>query len=531
MPMQILHLEDDGLDAELIHRAVARQGFVCDLHVVTSRDEFIAALNAGGFSAILSDTGLPGFDGRTALALAREKRPDVPFLVVSGHLGDPRDVERLKQAGVAECVSKSDLDQLVPAIQRALRGHPHTGRADVGMRYSNSMERLVNVVQELSLARDLETVMAIVRSAARDLTGADGATFVLRDHDKCYYADENAIAPLWKGQRFPMSACISGWVMLNRRQVIISDIYADPRIPHEAYRPTFVKSLAMVPIRTLDPLGAIGNYWAKSHTPTAEEVRLLQALADTTAVAMENIRVYSELEQRVKDRTASLEAANGELEAFSYAVSHDLRAPLRHINGFAHLLGEDCGDQLNEAGKSHLQNIQNSAFRMSELIDDLLALSRTTQSALRREPVDLSEIAGEAIENLRTSEPTRQVEVVIAEHLYAECDARLIRVAFENLLSNAWKFTAKKSTPKIEVGSILTDDKQTAYFVRDNGAGFEMKHSARLFGVFQRLHSEAEFPGNGIGLATVRRVIQKHNGKIWAQSVPGEGTTFFFTLG
>jgi serine/threonine protein kinase len=181
--------------------------------------------------------------------------------------------------------------------------------------YSAGMEGLVEVVQRLSLARDLTTVQDIVRHAARHLTGADGATIVLRDGDRCYYADEDAIAPLWKGQRFPMSACISGWSMLNRRSAVIDDIYADDRIPHDAYRRTFVKSLVMVPIRTLDPIGAIGNYWAEQHHPTEAKVKLLSALADTTAVAMENVRVFTELEERVKSRTAELEETNRQLQA------------------------------------------------------------------------------------------------------------------------------------------------------------------------------------------------------------------------
>jgi hypothetical protein len=173
--------------------------------------------------------------------------------------------------------------------------------------------QLIDVIQRLSLARDLATVQEIVRRAARRLTGADGATFVLRDGDRCHYADEDAIAPLWKGQRFPMSACISGWAMLNRQSVVIEDIYADGRIPHDAYRKTFVKSLVMVPIRTLDPVGAIGTYWASRRVPTAEEVELLRALADSTAVALENVRVFSELEERVKARTAELETLNHQL--------------------------------------------------------------------------------------------------------------------------------------------------------------------------------------------------------------------------
>jgi hypothetical protein len=179
---------------------------------------------------------------------------------------------------------------------------------------SEAVTDLIEVVQRLSLARDLPTIQEIVRRSARRLTGADGATFILREGELCHYADEDAIGPLWKGQRFPMDACISGWVMLNRKSAVIEDIYADDRIPHEAYRPTFVKCLVMVPIRTLDPIGAIGTYWALSHCPGLAEVRLLQALADTTAVAMENVRVFGELEQRVKARTAELEATNRRLE-------------------------------------------------------------------------------------------------------------------------------------------------------------------------------------------------------------------------
>ena len=185
--------------------------------------------------------------------------------------------------------------------------------------YAHAMEQLVEVVQQLSLARDLPSVMEIVRHAARGLTGADGATFVLRDNGKCFYVEEDAISPLWKGQRFPMSACISGWAMLNRDPAVIEDIYTDPRIPVEAYRKTFVKSLVMVPIRTRDPIGAIGNYWAAHHRPTAEQVRVLQVLADTTAVAMENVAAFERIDGYVKQLEGMME---GTLQAVANMVEH-----------------------------------------------------------------------------------------------------------------------------------------------------------------------------------------------------------------
>ncbi len=187
----------------------------------------------------------------------------------------------------------------------AAESGPGTGKGDLAY--------FVTVAQRLSMARDLGTVQSIVRKAARELNGADGATFVLRDGDECYYADEDAIGPLWKGLRFPLNTCISGWAMLNRQPAIVEDIYTDDRIPIDAYRQTFVKSLVMVPIRRLDPIGAIGNYWAQKHAATQEEVSAIQALADITAVALENVQVYSELEQRVKDRTSLLAEANAGL--------------------------------------------------------------------------------------------------------------------------------------------------------------------------------------------------------------------------
>jgi GAF domain-containing protein len=190
-------------------------------------------------------------------------------------------------------------------------------------RYVSGMYRLLHAVQELSLVRELADVQRIVRTVARELTGCDGATFVLREGSTCFYADEDAIAPLWKGLRFPLEICISGWAMLHKQAAIIPDIYTDPRVPHEAYRPTFVKSLVMVPIRTLDPIGAIGNYWAHAHQPLPEEVALLQGLADATSVAMESVRMSSELQARNRAQSElqrELEGETRDLEALAREV-------------------------------------------------------------------------------------------------------------------------------------------------------------------------------------------------------------------
>lgn len=195
-------------------------------------------------------------------------------------------------------------------------GFPHAS-GEAAVRYVRGMERLLIAAQELSLARGLDAVQRVVCVAAREMTGCDGATFVLRDDDHCRYADEDAIGPLWKGRRFPLDVCVGGWTMRNRAPAVIPDIYLDARVPHEAYRPTFVRSLVMVPIRALDPIGAIGSYWAQPHQPLPEEVHLLQALADSTSIALENIALYADLERRVQERTAALERMHDEVRRLS----------------------------------------------------------------------------------------------------------------------------------------------------------------------------------------------------------------------
>lgn len=264
--------------------------------------------------------------------------------------------------------------------------------------YVDGMERLVHAIQELSLARTLPDLQRIVRSSARELTGCDGATFVLRDNDSCYYADEDAIAPLWKGSRFPIGSCISGWAMLNRDAAVIPDIYGDPRIPHALYRPTFVKSLVMVPIRKLEPIGAIGNYWASRHQPSDQEVHLLQALADSTSIAMENVRVYSELERRVRDRTAALEDANEEIRRLS--VTDELTG-LNNRRGFyllaeqklrgSHHLGHNCVLAFLDVDGLKKVNDEQGHDAGDMLIKDVAEVLRS----IRRESDILARIGGD----------------------------------------------------------------------------------------------------------------------------------------
>jgi len=237
----------------------------------------------------------------------------------------------------------------------------------------------------------------------------------------------------------------------------------------------------------------------------------------------------SRLNEDLDRRAAELEAANKELEAFSYSVSHDLRAPLRAIDGFSHALLEDYTDRLDAVGKDYLQRVRTGSQRMAQLIDDMLKLSRVTRAELRREEVDLSALAQEIIAELLRAQPGREVEFTVASGLRAHGDPKLLRIALENLLGNAWKFTGKRSEARIEFGMTHRDG-GAAYFARDNGVGFDMAYANKLFGAFQRLHDSSEFPGTGIGLATVQRVIHKHGGKVWAEGEVEKGATFYFSL-
>ncbi len=255
-------------------------------------------------------------------------------------------------------------------------------------------------------------------------------------------------------------------------------------------------------------------------TRTAELIVTQEQLADLNA----------SLEDTVEDRTRELQAANRELESFAYAVSHDLRAPLRAIDGFGLALLEDCGDELDERGRDYLRRVRAATQRMGELIDDILTLSRVSRAEMTREVVDLSALARNTIARMRDADPDRDVEVVIEPDVSARGDARLLRIALDNLLGNAWKFTSTQSQARIEFGCRRGDD-GPVYFVRDNGTGFDPRYANKLFKPFQRLHHDQDFEGNGIGLATVARVIDRHGGRVWADGAPGKGATFSFTCG
>lgn len=277
------------------------------------------------------------------------------------------------------------------------------------------------------------------------------------------------------------------------------------------------------------------------------EIEFVQQIAEHLAVALHHAELLAELRAEVVERQQAqqraqefnqglqqaiieLKAVNKELEAFSYSVSHDLRAPLRSIDGFSQALLEDCLEQLDATGQDYLRRIRAATQRMGQLIDDLLTLSRVTRSDLRKESVDLSRLASRICIHLQQLYPERPVEFEIQPHLFVHGDARLLQVVLDNLLNNAWKFTTGQTQARIEFGATEAENGTPVYFVRDNGVGFDMVFVNKLFKPFQRLHRMQEFPGNGIGLATVQRIIHRHGGQVWAEGDLNQGATFSFTL-
>ncbi|MGC4086771.1 MAG: ATP-binding protein [Polyangiaceae bacterium] len=429
------------------------------------------------------------------------------------------------------------------------------------------MEQLVSVVQELSKARHLASVQEIVRTAARTLTGADGATFVLRDGDKCFYADEDAIEPLWKGQRFPMSACISGWVMLNGKPAVIEDIYADARIPADAYRPTFVKSLAMMPVRTESPIAAIGTYWATQRCPTDIEVRLLQALANSTSVALENAQLNAELEARVRERGEALEIAQrAEAEArheleerkraeaalarselqlrqaqkmdavgqLAGGIAHDFNNLLSVILSFSSM-ALDSLEQENPL-RDDLKEISRAGERAAALTKRLLTFSR--QQVVETRVVDFGEVTrGMEMMMRRLLGENMQLEVSISPDLFpVVADPGQLEQVLMNLAVNARDAMPEGGKLTIEVTNIhlsgeytsthlgVADGDYVMLAVSDTGCGMSRETQARIFEPFFTTKERGK--GTGLGLSTVYGIVKQNGGHVWVYSELGEGTSF-----
>ena len=330
-----------------------------------------------------------------------------------------------------------------------------------------------------------------------------------------------------------------GRVWQSGESLWIADFYNDPRVVQKLLaREAGMRSVLAFPVVAAGrTVGALAFFSREARQPDARLLAMTRMIGTEVGQFLQRVQaedrvraINAELEARIASRTQQLEIANRELEAFSYSVSHDLRAPLRAIHGFSSLLQEQYAGQIDEQGRDMLRHVRSGAKKMGHLIDDLLKLSRVSRQEIQAEPVDLSEMAWEVIGELQGEAPERKIEWVIASGVSATGDPGLLRVVLQNIIGNAWKYSSRREHARIEFGISQTQGRP-AYFVRDNGAGFDMAQAKRLFGAFQRLHSSAEFPGSGIGLATVARILQRHAGKAWAEGRLGEGATFYFSLG
>jgi two-component system CheB/CheR fusion protein len=380
---------------------------------------------------------------------------------------------------------------------------------------------LLRTVQQLSYVREMAAVTEIVSEAARHLVVCEGVTFVLRDDNHCFYTDENAIAPLWKGQRFPVNACVSGWAMLHRESVVIEDVFADPRVPHDVYRRTFVKSMVMVPIRIDDPLGAIGAYWAKRHLPSAHEVALLEVLADSAASAVANVELYRRLTDAVRLR-----------EEFITIASHELRTPLTPLH-----LSLDGAFRAVQAGQpsddvvGRLQRARGFLDRAEQVVDSLVAQIGLWNDRLRLEPrpTELGALVKAIVDRFRSAVRTRtDIDLHLPDGaVVGSWDAERLDQAISGLVDNAIKFGEGKSVSvRVEGGPGLP----ARVLVTDQGRGIAPGDQARIFQRFERAQDARNFAGFGLGLWTAQRIAGAHGGTVRVQSEPGKGATFTLEL-
>jgi two-component system CheB/CheR fusion protein len=394
------------------------------------------------------------------------------------------------------------------------------------------MDTLVKAIQELSRARSVEEIAAIVRVTARALTGADGATFVLKDGDRCYYMDEDAIGPLWKGRRFPAASCISGWCMENRRVAAIEDIFQDPRIPQDAYRPTFVKSLVMVPIRSADPIGAIGNYWARTHSASPDEIEMLQALADSTATAMENAYLHVSLKRQVDERTRELQLAREQAEKatamksrFLAAASHNLRQPIQTLSAVAAILGRVRDD---DESRVHLESMSQAIRNMESMLGALLDLHRLEAGAIepQRRDTPLEGVFAHLRSEFAYHASAKSLDLEIPQSAPAvHTDPHLLQEILRNFLSNAIKYTAR--------GGVRLEHRENAdeivITVADTGPGIPAAYLSRVFEAFYRapeLPPGDSSQGLGLGLSIADQLARILQHPVTVESQIGVGTRF-----
>jgi signal transduction histidine kinase len=398
--------------------------------------------------------------------------------------------------------------------------------------YLRGMEHLVEISQQLSHAKNLEDIINVTQTSARHLTGADGATFILREKDLCFYVDEDAIAPLWKGQKFPVSQCVSGWAMLNKSTAVIEDIFQDPRIPIEFYRPTFVKSMVMVPIRKNDPIGAIGNYWAKPHKASEEEVRLLDTLANSAAIALENVRLISDMQKVNMLLQSSLEVRDELITIASHELKTPLTSLLLQLQSVHRQVDVETSTMPTPAQLVKALDLSiRQVYSLKDLIEKLLDLSevRLGRLQLQFHKVNLSQKIKNMAEQFTTelSAAKCPLKLALEDNIEIECDSARIEQVVANLVSNVLKYacgTDVKITLKKPAQGIVL------FSIEDKGPGIPKEMHEKIFERFGRGVSPKNKTGIGLGLFISRALIEAHGGRIYVESTVGSGSKFTVEL-
>jgi DNA-binding response OmpR family regulator len=518
---RILVIDDSVTFREALREALVEAGY--DVVIAGSGEEGLRAAAAHRPSALVVDGVLPGIDGA---AVIRRVRLDaalrgIPCLLLTGSEGEGAELRAL-DAGADSFVRKEEdmtviLARLAAAMRAAAVMPVEQAASLLGPKRILAVDDSPTYLNQLGDAlrgEGYDVVLAHSGEEAIELLGVQLVDCILLD----------LMMPGLGGQ----ATCLR-----IKAAPVVRDI---PLVVLTALedRDAMIDSLAagaddyISKSSDLDVLKARVRAQIRRKQFEDENRRIRDELLHKDLEAAE-ARAARELAETRAALVEELENKNAELEAYSYSVSHDLRAPLRGIDGFSQALLEDYGDKLDERGQDYLRRVRAAAVRMSELIDDLLALSRVGRAQLRRTHVDLSLLAEHTVSVLRRSDPARAVVVVIEAGMTVHADPRLLHVVLENLIGNAWKFTARTAEARIELRT-TTQDGTTVFEVRDNGAGFDMTYAEKLFRPFQRLHGDAEFPGTGIGLATIRRVVDRHGGKVWANGIVGGGATFSFTM-
>ena len=498
---RVLVVEDERHVARFLGDTLGALGYLVT-SLVTTGEEAIARARSDLPSVILMDICLDGaMDGIEAASRIRADR-DVPVVFLTAH-ADEETLARAKQTGpLAYLVKPFRGPELRCAIELAL--HKHQSEAKLRAR-EQWLTTTLRSIGDGVVATDAEHKITLLNPVAEALTGWRQDEAIGRRVDEIVHLVADCTSPAVE-QPAPRAIARGTEPTLQRDAILVGK--GGSSVP-------VTDSIAPI----VDPSGAtIGN------------VIVLRDVSAEREAANTILQLNAELEHRVVERTRQLQAAYNELEAFSFAVAHDLRAPVRRMDWFSQALFEDHATNLSSEGLSYLQRVRGAAKRMGTLIEDLLRLSQTASVPVERRAVDVSSLAWSVTEALRSLSPERDdVVVEIQPDIVADGDFGLVRILLENLLGNAWKFTAHQAAPRIEVGA-RQEDGARVVFIRDNGIGFDARTAHQLFGAFQRFHAAAEFDGGGIGLAIAQRIVNRHGGRIWADSEPGHGATFFFTL-